>query len=56
MRIDKIRKKNTSNIVDLDILRFDIKFDEYNYPIEDKCWFFKTIETNANINILKCPV
>lgn len=53
MRIDKIRKKNTSNIVDLDILRFDIKFDEYNYPIEDKCWFFKTIETNANINILK---
>jgi hypothetical protein len=53
MRIDKIRKQNTSNVIDLDISRFDIKFDDYNYPIDDKSWFIETETVSANINIVK---
>lgn len=53
MRIDKIRKQNTSNVIDLDISRFDVKFDDYNYPVDDKSWFIETETVSANINIVK---
>lgn len=53
MRIDKIRKQNASNIIDLDISRFDVKFDDYNYPVDDKAWFIETKNVSANINIVK---
>jgi hypothetical protein len=53
MRIDKIRKKNTSNVIDLDISRFDLKFDNFDYPIDDKSWFIETETVSANINIVK---
>lgn len=53
MRIDKIRKNNKSNLIDLDISRFDLKFDNTNYNKDDKSWFITTKTCAANINLLK---
>lgn len=53
MRIDKIRKNNTSNLIDLDISRFDLKFDDTNYSQHDKCWQIAMKTYSNHINLLK---
>ena len=53
MRIDKIRKKNKTNIINLDLERLNVKYNNENSPIGDNSWQFRLETGVANINIDK---